>query len=221
MITVGVIGAGTMGTGIAEVALEAGDEVVLHDIDPDAVDRARDRVARGLERRGRPVAGLLDRLRHAETLDAVAAEADLVVEAALGDLGLKQTIFRTLDAAAPPEVILATNTSALSVASIAAVTARPDRVLGLHFFNPVVRMPLVEVVATDLTAGPIVERAAAIVAAWGKTTVRCADSPDSSSTGSTDRSRSRRCACSRRATPPSRPSMPRFARRATRWGHSN
>jgi 3-hydroxybutyryl-CoA dehydrogenase len=177
VITVGVIGAGTMGTGIAQVALEAGDEVVLHDVDPGAVERARVRIVAGMERRGAPVGATLDRIRHADTLDGVAAEADLVVEAALEDLALKQTIFRTLDAAAAAEVILATNTSALSVAAIAAVTARPDRVIGLHFFNPVVRMPLVEVVVTDLTAGPVVDRATAFVAAWGKTTVSCADTP--------------------------------------------
>ena len=156
MTTVGVIGAGTMGAGIAQVALEAGDEVVLHDVDPTAFERARERVRDGLQRRATKtiddanaieawVADRLDRLRLADTLDAVAAEAGLVIEAAIEDLALKQTIFRTLDAAALDEAILATNTSALSVTAIAAAVRRPDRVLGLHFFNPVPLMALVEV----------------------------------------------------------------------------
>ncbi len=188
MTTVGVIGAGTMGAGIAQVALEAGDEVVLHDVDAVALDRARERVRDGLRRRASKVVDApdaidawisvrLDRLRLADTLDAVAAEAGLIVEAAIEDLALKQAIFRTLDAAAPDDLTLATNTSALSVTAIASAAGRPQRVLGLHFFNPVPVMELVEVVVTDRTDPDVVRRAEATMAAWGKTTVRCADSP--------------------------------------------
>src|SRR6185436_15671583 len=99
---VGVVGAGTMGAGIAQLALEAGHEVVLHDVDEAAIERGRTRIRDGLARR-------------AASLDGLGAEAEVIVEAALEDLGLKRTIFRTLDAAAPPETILATNTSALSI----------------------------------------------------------------------------------------------------------
>jgi 3-hydroxybutyryl-CoA dehydrogenase len=177
-----------MGAGIAQVALEAGEEVVLHDVDPDAVERARARIADGLGRRAARldldadtidawVDGRLDRLRTAVTLDAVAAEAELIIESALEDLELKRTVVRTLDAAAIPDAILATNTSALSVAAIAATTTRPERVLGLHFFNPAPVLTLVEVVVTALTAPAVADRAEAAIRAWGRTTVRCADSP--------------------------------------------
>lgn len=186
--TVGVIGAGTMGAGIAQVALEAGHEVVLHDIDEAAIQRGRDRVRDGLARRAARldldgdsidewVDGRLAGLRAAVTLDAIGAEAELVIEAALEDLELKQTIFATLDAAAPAGVVLATNTSALSVGAIAARTTRPQRVLGLHFFNPAPVMPLVEVVAADGTAPDVVERAVDLMHRWGKIPVRCADTP--------------------------------------------
>jgi 3-hydroxyacyl-CoA dehydrogenase len=154
---IGIVGAGTMGSGIAQVALEAGDEVVIHDVDEAATDRATDRIRDGLTRRAARldldadtidewVDGRIARLRATTTLDQVGAEADVVIEAALESLELKQTLFRTLDAAAPPSTILATNTSALSIGEIATATTRPGRVVGLHFFNPAPLMPLVEVV---------------------------------------------------------------------------
>jgi len=185
---VGVVGAGTMGTGIAQVALENGHETVLHDVDAAAIERGRARIRDGLARRAARleldadsiddwVDGRLERLRDASTLDALAAEAGLVVEAALEDLELKRTIFRTLDAAAPAETILATNTSALSVAAIAAATGHPQRVVGLHFFNPAPVMALVELVVTEATDPPVADRAEALVTGWGKSVVRCADSP--------------------------------------------
>lgn len=185
---VGVVGAGTMGAGIAQLALEAGHEVLIHDVDEAAIECGRERIREGLARRAAKldldadsiddwVDGRLAGLRHAHSLDAVGGEAVIVIEAALEDLELKQTIFRALDAAAPPDAILATNTSALSVAAIAAATARPERVVGLHFFNPAPVMPLVEVVAPPAAEPAVVERAGALVAAWGKTAVRSADSP--------------------------------------------
>lgn len=177
-----------MGAGIAQLALENGHEVVLHDVDEAAIARGRARIREGLARRALRVeldadsvdewvAGRLAGLRDAHTLDAVGAEAELVIEAALEDLELKCAIFRALDLASPPDAILATNTSALSVASIAAATRRPERVLGLHFFNPAPVMALVEVVATELTDATLVGRAVQLMAAWGKTPVRCADWP--------------------------------------------
>lgn len=188
MTIVGIVGAGVMGTGIAQVALEAGWEVVLHDVDADAIERARDHVRDGLARRAARldldadsieawVDGRIVGLRHARVLDGLATEASLIIEAALEDLDLKRTIFRALDAEAPAEVILASNTSALSISEIAAATDRPDRVLGLHFFNPVPLMALVEVVPGSLTAPETTERATDIVRAWGKTPVISADRP--------------------------------------------
>ena len=185
---VGVVGAGTMGAGIAQLALEAGHEVVLHDIDDGAIERGRARVRDGLARRAAGlelddvsvddwITGRLARLRDAQTLDALGAEAEIVIEAALEDLELKRAIFRALDAAAAPDVILATNTSALSVAAIAAATAHPERVIGLHFFNPAPVMPLVEVIVPPEASETLAQHAAAVVEGWGKTVVRSADTP--------------------------------------------
>ncbi len=185
---VGVVGAGTMGAGIAQLALEAGHEVVLHDVDEAAIERGRTRVRDGLARRASKldldadtiddwVDGRLARLRDGHSLDAVAGEADVVIEAALEDLALKRTIFRALDAAAPHGTVLATNTSALSVAAIAEVVAQPERVIGLHFFNPPAVMRLVEVVSGPATSPAVAARATALVESWGRTAVACADSP--------------------------------------------
>jgi 3-hydroxybutyryl-CoA dehydrogenase len=185
---VGVVGAGTMGAGIAQLALEAGHEVVLHDIDEAAIERGRARVREGLARRAVRleldadtvddwVSDRLAGLRDGHSLDAVAAEAELVIEAALEDLELKRTIFAALDAATQPNVLLATNTSALSVAAIAQRTRHPERILGLHFFNPAPVMPLVEVVVPPAASPSVAERAVRLMESWGKTPVRCADTP--------------------------------------------
>ncbi len=186
---VGVVGAGTMGAGIAQLALEAGHTVWINDVNAAAIEHGRARIRGGLERR----AGRLDLdsdsavswvdermagLREASSLEALAAAGPiLVIEAALEDLGAKREIFRALDATTPPTTILATNTSALSVADIAATTRHPERVLGLHFFNPAPVMPLVEVVVTSVIDPVAVDRATALVTAWGKVAVRCRDTP--------------------------------------------
>ena len=186
---IGVVGAGTMGAGIAQLALEAGARVVIHDPDPSAVDRARDRIADGISRRAhkrsprdgalveRTVAEAIDRLEAATGLEQLAGAADVVIEAALEDLALKRSIFTVLDAAAASGTILATNTSALSVGAIAAATTHPERVIGLHFFNPAPVMALVEVVAPPAADPAAVRAATALVTGWGKTAVRSADSP--------------------------------------------
>jgi 3-hydroxybutyryl-CoA dehydrogenase len=185
---VGVVGAGTMGAGIAQVALEAGHEVVLNDVDEAAIERGRAKIRDGLARRATKldldadtiddwVDGRLSGLRDGHTLDAIGAEADVVIEAALEDLELKRTIFRALDAAASADAILATNTSALSIAAIAAAATRPDRVIGLHFFNPAPVMRLVEIVRGPATAPEVAARATELVASWGREPVACVDSP--------------------------------------------
>lgn len=188
MEIIGVVGAGTMGAGIAQLALEAGHEVVLHDVDAAAIERGIARIRDGLARRAAKldldadslddwVEGRLASLRESPTLDGIAAQADIVIEAVLEELELKRAIFGALDAGAAADAILATNTSAISVASIAAAATRPERVIGLHFFNPAPIMPLVEVVAPTEASVAALDRGAALVAAWGKTPVRCADSP--------------------------------------------
>jgi len=185
---VGVVGAGTMGAGIAQLALENGHEVVVHDVDEAAIERGRVRIRDGLARRAAKleldadsidnwVEGRLADLREAETLATLGAEVEIAIEAALEDLELKREIFRALDAAADPEAILATNTSALSVGAIAEVVQFPGRVVGLHFFNPAPVMALVEVVLGPATDPAIADRATALVESWGKKAVRCSDSP--------------------------------------------
>ena len=178
-----------MGVGIAQVGLESGDEILLHDVDEAAIERASDRIRDGLVRRAARldldpdtiddwVEGRLIGLRTATTLDQLGGESDVVIEAAIESLELKRTIFATLDAAAPPSTILATNTSALSIAAIAAAATRgPQRVVGLHFFNPAPLMALVEVVAAPATAPDVIDAAVALVERWGKTAVRSADAP--------------------------------------------
>jgi 3-hydroxybutyryl-CoA dehydrogenase len=183
-----IIGAGTMGAGIAQVALEGGWDVVLADPVAGAVEAARRRIADGLTRRAARsvpdlaqrdgfVAGYLDRLSAAPTPAAAAAASQLVIEAAIEQLDIKQALFAELDEAAGPDVVLATNTSALSVSDIAERVVHPERVVGMHFFNPAPVLALVEVVAGRRSADWAVDRAAAIVEGWGKTPVRVADSP--------------------------------------------
>ena len=154
---VGVIGAGTMGSGIATACLLAGLEVALTDRSKDALDRARTAIAANLDgavKRGKLAVGAQDatlaKLHTGTALDTV-AQADLVIEAAFEDMAVKQEIFRALDKVARPGAVLATNTSYLDVNAIAAVTARPGDVLGLHFFSPAHVMRLVEVVVAGAT----------------------------------------------------------------------
>ena len=179
----GVLGAGTMGAGIAQVAATAGIEVLLHDPLPGAVDKARNRVGGFLARRVEkaelsPSArdAAMGRIRPQQMLEHLAA-AELVVEAIPEDLELKRQAFRLLDAAAAPHTLLATNTSSLSVGRIAAAAARPERVVGMHFFNPVPLMALVEVIPGPMTDGAAVERVQAIARQLGKEPVLAADTP--------------------------------------------
>jgi 3-hydroxybutyryl-CoA dehydrogenase len=180
---IGVLGAGTMGAGIAQVATEAGLEVAVHDPVDGAFDRARTLIAGFLARRVKKeqltedaARAVLARLSPASSLEELAT-ADLVVEAIPEELKLKRNAFRRLDAAAPAGTILATNTSSLSVTRIARETEHPERVVGMHFFNPVPLMRLVEVVAAPGTATETLERTRATAERMGKTPVTTADTP--------------------------------------------
>jgi 3-hydroxybutyryl-CoA dehydrogenase len=180
---IGVLGAGTMGAGIAQVAAETGLPVLVHDPIPGAVERAFERISQLLARKvekgqlaAADRAATQARIAPAGSIEELAA-ADLVVEAIPEDLELKRQAFRLLDAAAPPGAILATNTSSLSIAGIASATAHPDRVVGMHFFNPVPLMELVEVVAGPLTDPSVTEAVAALAKRLGKTPVMAADTP--------------------------------------------
>ena len=185
---VAVIGAGTMGAGIAQVALEGGWRVALHDEAPGATERARARIREGLARRAAKagvdadtlddwIDGRLAHLSFPGSVSAAAQDAHLAIEAIVEDLDAKRRLFAALSDAAGEDALLATNTSALSVTSIAEAAVRPERVVGLHFFNPAPVLPLVEVVAGRRTAAWAAERAAGIVEGWDKTPIRVADSP--------------------------------------------
>ncbi|MFD8284183.1 3-hydroxyacyl-CoA dehydrogenase [Streptomyces solisilvae] len=180
---VAVVGTGTMGQGIAQVALAAGHPVRLYDAAPgraaQAVDAIADRLGRLVAKERLPAAdrdAALGRLAPVADL-ADLAEADLVVEAILEELGAKQQLFTALESVVSDGCLLATNTSSLSVTAVAGVLRRPGRLVGLHFFNPAPLMPLVEVVRGAATDEAAADRAHATVAAWGKTPVRCADTP--------------------------------------------
>ncbi|MDH3591648.1 MAG: 3-hydroxyacyl-CoA dehydrogenase NAD-binding domain-containing protein, partial [Planctomycetota bacterium] len=148
-----VIGAGTMGHGIAQVAAAAGREAALHDVSDEAIARGiaavgRD-LARGVEKgKVEPETrdATLAKLTAAPDLDAAAAGADLIVEAVPEDLDLKRSLFSRLAGTARRDAVLATNTSSLSIDAIAGDATGPERIVGMHFFNPVPRMPLLEIV---------------------------------------------------------------------------
>lgn len=179
-----VIGAGTMGQGIAQVAARAGYLTQLFDVAPGAAERARSRIADSLQRavdKGKLTAEeralALSRLALASELDTAAARADLIVEAAPEDLALKRELFARLSKVARPETILATNTSSLPITAIAAAAKGPERVIGLHFFNPVPAMKLLEIVQGERTAPFVVAAARAIGARLGKEVVVVRDAP--------------------------------------------
>jgi 3-hydroxybutyryl-CoA dehydrogenase len=180
---IGVAGAGTMGAGIAQLACIAGFETLLHDPDPKALTRGCERLHAGLERaveRGRSSDQEASRaaahLVAAPKLDDLAS-CGLVIEAAPEDLALKRSIFARLESVCAPGAVLATNTSSLPVTEIAAEAARPERVCGMHFFNPPTRMKLVEMVAGDRTGEPALAAAADVAERMGRTVIRCSDSP--------------------------------------------
>jgi len=183
---VGVVGAGAMGSGIAQVALSRGHEVVLADALPGATDRARAALEKGLRRdaeKGRMTSGdadaALGRLRLVAPDEGVApfASCGLVIEAIVERLDVKQATFRTIEEVVGDDCVLASNTSSLSIASLGAACRRPERVLGVHFFNPAPVLPLVEIVAGVRTDPAVVASARALVDGWGKATVLAADTP--------------------------------------------
>ncbi len=181
--TAAVLGAGTMGAGIAQVCALHGLDVALYDVTTELAEaglfRIRLSVEKGVELRkttSEAAAIALGRLRPVAALEACAA-ADLVIEAVVEDLAVKRDLFARLDALLRPEALLASNTSSLSISALAAATQRPERVLGLHFFNPPLLMALVEVVRGDRTSDATLEAGLAFARALGKTPVVCADTP--------------------------------------------
>lgn len=177
---IAVIGAGEMGHGIAELAALRGFAVSLRDIKPEFVERGMERIRWSLgklvernEATREAADAALARIAPTTDLPGALQDADLVIEAVFEDLDLKKTVFRELDAHAPAHAILASNTSGLSITAMGRETKRPDRVVGLHFFNPVVMMPLIEIVKGEDTSDATIVAAEALTRQLGKTPIVC------------------------------------------------
>jgi 3-hydroxybutyryl-CoA dehydrogenase len=182
--TLGIVGAGTMGNGIAQVASAAGFDIIMRDIKDEFVQRGLDNIDKFLSvsvKKGKITdekkAEILGRI-HGTTDAAELSKADLIIEAVIEDLDLKKKVFAELDELARPEVILATNTSSMSITLIAAATKRQDKVVGMHFFNPVPLMRLVEIIRSFATSDESVAVTRALAEKMGKETVEVkVDSP--------------------------------------------
>jgi len=183
MVDIAVVGAGTMGAGIAESAALAGMPAMLLDVSDDALDRGRQTIEKDLERRVKK--GRLSEEERQQVLGRVSmttsiedcAGAPLVVEAVVEDMEIKKKVFADLERVTGDDAVLATNTSSLSVAGIAAATEVPGRVVGMHFFNPVPAMRLVEVVSGPSTDPEVIDRAEEVAIRLGKTPIRVSDTP--------------------------------------------
>jgi 3-hydroxybutyryl-CoA dehydrogenase len=173
-----VVGAGQMGGGIAQVLAASGRRVSLYDAAPGAVERGLEAMQKSLERLAAKGADLSpeDVLGRVERADAI-VPADLMIEAVVEDRRVKETIFREADGLLPAEAILASNTSSIPIASLAAVTSRPDKVIGMHFFNPVPVMALVEVVSTRETSAETRAAVVELAEELGKTPAAANDFP--------------------------------------------
>ncbi|MBL7956350.1 MAG: NAD(P)-binding domain-containing protein, partial [Flavobacteriales bacterium] len=180
---IAVIGAGTMGSGIAQVAAQAGHDVVLYDTRREVVDKALAMLRKTLDKlveKGKlakeQADGIHGRIASASDLKELAGSG-LVIEAIIEDLGIKKKLFADLEGILSADAVLATNTSSLSVTAIAAACGIPERVIGLHFFNPAPLLPLVEVVPGLATDPALGARMCALMKAWGKAPVVCKDTP--------------------------------------------
>ena len=181
---IAVVGGGTMGNGIAHVAAVAGRQVRLLDVGQPLVEAALAQIGKNLDRQIKKgtldeatKAAILGRIQTGTDLAAGVADVDLVVEAVPEKVELKEAIFGTLDRSAPEHAILASNTSSISITTIAAFTKRPDKVIGMHFMNPVPLMPLVEVIRGHLTSDETTALVVAAAKAMGKVPVEVQDYP--------------------------------------------
>ena len=186
-LQVAVLGGGTMGRGIAQAAAQAGNQVRLRDLTDDLVAAAMDAIGKTLQGgvdRGKVTPeerdATLARIQTTIEVASAVEGADLVIEAVPENLELKRSVLAAADAAAPAEAILASNTSSLSIDAIAEATRRPERVLGMHFFNPVHRMKLVELVQGPRTEDSALAIPKLLAAGMGKTAIVVSDTPGSS-----------------------------------------
>jgi 3-hydroxybutyryl-CoA dehydrogenase len=179
----GVVGAGTMGNGIAQVAARAGYEVVLHDVSEEFLQRGLGAIDKSLQRDvdkerldSETKQAITKRIRTTTDFHAF-GDATFVVEAVTENLSVKTEVFKTLDQLTPPNAILASNTSSISITKLGAATKRPDKVIGMHFMNPVPVMKLVEVIRGMATSDETYERVRTLSEQLGKTALACQDSP--------------------------------------------
>jgi 3-hydroxybutyryl-CoA dehydrogenase len=180
---IGVVGAGTMGNGIAQVAARAGYRVVMQDVKDDFLKRGMAAISKSLQREvekerlsEEEKQAVIDRIKVTTDLRELSS-ASFIVEAVTEDLGVKMELFKSLDQITPPATILASNTSSISITKLGAATARPDKVIGMHFMNPVPVMKLVEVIRGMATSNETYQRVRALGERLGKTTLDCQDSP--------------------------------------------
>ena len=181
--TIGIIGAGTMGRGIAQVAAQSGFEVILHDLSSSALKDALTGIKEGLRKsaaKGRitptDATEALSAIRPSRKLNEFGS-ADFVIEAAVEIMDVKKDIFRKLDQVVGPETILASNTSSLSINAIASLTKTPESVVGMHFFNPAPLMSLVEIIKGKQTSAETLKRSCDLAMEMKKTPVVCSDTP--------------------------------------------
>jgi 3-hydroxybutyryl-CoA dehydrogenase len=180
---IGVVGLGAMGAGIAQLAVEAGYDVVGREVSDELGEKARERIAHFLQRKvdkeQMAADAREDSLGRLDLTTGLAdlADCDLVIEAIVEELGAKLALFSELEGIVRSDTVLATNTSALSVTEIAAATSTPERVVGMHFFNPAPLMPLVEIVRAELSSEDAVEAAFGVGERMGKRPIRCHDTP--------------------------------------------
>ncbi len=182
-LKIGIIGAGAMGSGIAQVAATAGNIVKIYDANDVAMQRALENVRLGLRRiaeKGKisliAAADIANKISIAERLEGL-GDCDLIIEAIIEDLEIKKNIFNELEMYVSEDCILASNTSSLSITAIAGACQSPERVIGIHFFNPATIMPLVEIIPALQTPQYIVEKTVEIIEKWGKTIVIAKDTP--------------------------------------------
>ena len=180
---IGVVGSGTMGNGIAQVAARAGYSVVMRDVKDEFLQRGLAAIDKSLQRdvdKGRlspeEKASITARIKTTTAIESLSG-ASFVIEAVTEDLNVKTELFKALDEIATPETILASNTSSISITRLAAATRRPDKVVGMHFMNPVPVMKLVEVIRGVATSTETYERVRSLTEKLGKTALDCNDSP--------------------------------------------
>ncbi len=180
---IGIIGSGAMGTGIAQVAAQAGHEVCITDSNPKALERSATSLESTLNKlaergklRTEEAADILGRIGFSADLSKLSG-CELIIEAIVEDLSVKQELFIELEKHVDPGAVLATNTSSLSITAIAGACAHPERVIGIHFFNPAPLMPLVEIIPGLATRSDLVTKISLLVSSWKKEPVQCRDLP--------------------------------------------